>query len=94
MSDSALNCREMFAALSDYLDRELPDDDCEQLRRHIEDCAPCVEFVESLRKSRDLCRGFSAPEQAGPLDTARRDELRAAFEAFLAANGDVRRRDG
>ncbi|MCC6538549.1 MAG: zf-HC2 domain-containing protein [Bryobacterales bacterium] len=81
---TTLDCREVFAALSDYLDKELPDEDCEQMRRHIEDCAPCVEFVESLRKSRDLCKGFASPEQAAPLDTERRDELRAAFQAFLA----------
>ena len=30
------------------------------LARHIDDCAPCVEFVESLRKAKLLCASFRA----------------------------------
>jgi anti-sigma factor RsiW len=41
----------MFERLSEYLDGELPLDVCERYARHIEDCAPCVQFVESLRRA-------------------------------------------
>jgi RNA polymerase sigma-70 factor, ECF subfamily len=42
-------CRAMFAALSDYLDDELPDHLCEQLRQHMGSCEPCLAFLETLR---------------------------------------------
>ena len=36
---------------SAYLDAELPPGDCAEIEKHIAGCPPCVEFVESLRKS-------------------------------------------
>ena len=44
-------CKEVFARLSEYLDQELPGDLCERIDRHISGCPPCVEFVDSLKKS-------------------------------------------
>ena len=39
-------CESIFEALSEYLDGELSEADCEALERHIQDCKPCVEFVD------------------------------------------------
>ena len=44
-----VECQQVFERLSEYIDGELPEDLCGVLAEHIEDCAPCVEFVESLR---------------------------------------------
>jgi anti-sigma factor RsiW len=80
MADEALDCRRIFSLLSDYLDAELTPQTCDEIRRHIEGCEPCVAFVESLRRSIELCREF--PQAApGPIDPASRDRLRAAFES-------------
>jgi anti-sigma factor (TIGR02949 family) len=73
------DCKELFALLSEYLDEELPPDTCEQIRSHIAGCPPCVEFVNSLRRSVDLLHGFRTGEAPGPLPEAARDELRRAF---------------
>jgi anti-sigma factor RsiW len=51
-----LTCPDIFSRLSEYLDGELPDDLRAEMQAHIEECAPCVEFVKSLRKSIELCR--------------------------------------
>lgn len=53
---TAMECKEIFEKLSEYLDGELPPELCEQMRGHIEDCPPCVEFISSLQKTVDLCR--------------------------------------
>jgi mycothiol system anti-sigma-R factor len=37
-----LDCRAAIEKVYLYLDREMPDEDCTELRRHIEDCAPCL----------------------------------------------------
>jgi anti-sigma factor (TIGR02949 family) len=76
---SAAECHEVFARLSEYLDGELPEEVRAAMARHIEDCAPCVEFVETLRKSRDLCRDFEASEKPGTLDPAVREQMLAAL---------------
>jgi len=47
--DRPQSCREMFAALSDYLDEELDDSLCSELEKHMSGCAPCQAFVQDLR---------------------------------------------
>ncbi len=68
--------------LSEYLDAELPTDLCERLSGHIEGCAPCVEFVESLRKSVDLCREFQPDALPKPIADEVRANLRRAYEGL------------
>lgn len=48
--DSA-ECREIFARLSEYLDGELSDSICLDLKGHFDDCPPCRLFLESLRRT-------------------------------------------
>lgn len=44
-------CKRMFAALSDYLDGELPVEDCAGIRRHMADCKPCLAFLDELERT-------------------------------------------
>ena len=44
-------CKEIFAKLSEYLDGELPEDLCERIEGHMDDCPPCQAFLDSLRKT-------------------------------------------
>jgi len=47
----AQNCREMFAALSDYLDARLADSLCSELEKHMSGCVPCQAFVHDLKQT-------------------------------------------
>ncbi len=80
-------CQDVFALLSQYLDHELPADLCDQIEAHIADCPPCVAFLESLRKTVELCRKL----QAGGVPAAARDEhrraLQEAYQRFLREHG-------
>lgn len=82
---TAKECGDVFALLSEYLDGELPDDLCARIGAHIEDCAPCVEFVESLQRARELCKGFEPSERPAQLAPELRGQLEAALRAGLAA---------
>ena len=53
-------CREMFANLSEYLDRRVDPRTCEQMQRHIAGCAPCVAFLGDLERIVERCRTLSA----------------------------------
>ena len=76
-------CKEIFALLSQYLDVELPADACRAIEEHIRDCPSCVEFAESLKKTVDLCRRYSANEVPSPLSKEARSELEAAYRKML-----------
>jgi anti-sigma factor RsiW len=76
-------CKQVFARLSEYLDGELPADLCEQMNAHINGCAPCVEFVESLKKSIELTRGLELSAEPAPLTAEARERVRAAYASWL-----------
>ena len=49
-------CRELFAALSDYLDEKLDDSMCEKMEAHMGDCRPCQAFLATLEQTIAQCR--------------------------------------
>ncbi len=79
------SCKEVFALLSQYLDLELPAESCREIETHLSGCAPCVEFVESLRKTIALCRSYEPSEMPAPLSSEARSELLGAYRKMLAA---------
>jgi RNA polymerase sigma-70 factor (ECF subfamily) len=54
-------CRDLFANLSEYLDRRVEPLTCEQMREHIEACPACVAFLRDLRGAIDRCRSLEVP---------------------------------
>jgi predicted anti-sigma-YlaC factor YlaD len=74
MSEKGMDCREMFARLSEYLDGELDEELCQCFDSHMRDCEPCLAFLTTLKKTIELCRGVSEAEpvaaQFGPEEIA------------------------
>ena len=56
------DCKRMFAALSDYLDGELPDSSCADIRRHLADCAPCIAFLNDLNRAVSGLKNVPTPK--------------------------------
>jgi len=79
------DCKRIFAALSEYLDLELPPEACRELEAHLAGCPPCVEFADSLRETVALCREYQAGEMPGPISQAARAQLEEAWRRALAA---------
>ena len=78
------SCKEVFALLSEYLDQDLSTATCEALETHLQGCPPCIEFVETLRKSIDLCRQYAPAEVPQPLSDNARSQLRDAYRKMLS----------
>ncbi len=74
------DCTDVFARLSEYLDRELPGATCEEIEKHIAACAPCVQFVESLKKSIHLTHGLTPEDPLPPIPEELKQKLRRAFD--------------
>lgn len=72
----ALACRELFARLSEFLDEELDDSLCERIEAHLEDCEPCVAFIDSLQATVEMIREQPA---GSPLPPGLRRELVEAY---------------
>lgn len=77
-------CLEIFARLSEYLDGELPPEDCAGIEAHIADCPPCVEFLKDLRRSVEASHGFRVPAAPSPVDSELRNRLSKAWKEALA----------
>lgn len=48
-------CRELFASLSEYIDNDLNDTNCEEIKKHIDACKCCSTCLETLKKTIELC---------------------------------------
>jgi anti-sigma factor RsiW len=72
------HCRQIFAALSDYLDGELPVKSCRELERHLKGCKPCIAFLESLKTTVEACRRYGQTEMPSP-----RPEMTPELQARL-----------
>ncbi len=79
------DCKQIFALLSQYLDAELPPETCEEVAAHLSGCPPCIEFLESLKKTMELCRSYRPGEMPPPLSQRARDELFTAYRKMLEA---------
>jgi anti-sigma factor RsiW len=76
----SMTCRELFERLSEYVDGELSQEICEEIRRHMDGCEPCVAFTRTLRKTAEVCRRL--PSRPIPPDVAA--DLRAVLAAHLS----------
>ena len=72
-------CLELAERVSEYIDEELPAELRSQVAAHLLACSKCVQFVESLRRTRDLARLFP-PD---PLPPERLRELARAAKRRL-----------
>lgn len=83
MAHDEKKCREIFALLSEYLDMEVPPEAGAEMEEHLADCAPCIEFAESLRRTVGLCRGYKPTVMPNPLSAEAKEELRAAWAKIV-----------
>lgn len=75
------HCRDLFAALSDYLDGIVDDAVCIQMQRHINDCAPCQAFLASLKRVITQCRAYKPECSPQRVQRMRMDVLQKYFRA-------------
>ena len=78
------DCSRVFALLSEYLDRELPPADCEELQQHLNGCPECIEFVHSLQRSVQLCRQYGGSWTPPPIQPDTLAGLHDAYQKMLA----------
>ncbi len=83
--ERVLPCREVTARLSEFIDRELGPGMMRKIHEHLEVCAACRRFVESLERTSRMLRldpSLPMPEDAAEelLDALREESHRAQRE--------------
>jgi RNA polymerase sigma-70 factor (ECF subfamily) len=68
-------CQELVELLCDYLEGDLPQEDRNELDRHMRECPPCMAFLKTYRRTAQICKGLR-PEDIPP-------EVRERLEKFL-----------
>lgn len=74
-------CLHILRELSAFIDDDLSNDICGEIRRHIGACPRCEEFVASLRQTVSLCRRSPAPALSSDDRARMREKILAAARA-------------
>ncbi|MCB0976852.1 MAG: mycothiol system anti-sigma-R factor [Acidimicrobiales bacterium] len=77
MSEPIEDCNETLRELYSFLDGELTDDSREHIRRHLDDCSPCLAAFDFQAELRLVIRNRCCDEVPSSL----RDRIAAAIEA-------------
>ena len=77
---TSLTCKDAIEIIADFLDQTLTADVVEKLDQHLRDCQPCVAYLKTYRKTRELVG------RAGRIEMPA--ELRARLRRFLVEQLD------
>jgi anti-sigma factor (TIGR02949 family) len=78
-----MSCEHLNDRLTDLLEGTLPGDVCEEVNRHLAECADCTRLRQDLQDIAKLCREAAQP-------TTMPEELRSRIRGMLA-NSDPQR---
>jgi RNA polymerase sigma-70 factor (ECF subfamily) len=53
-----VECKRLFANLSEFIDKRVDDLSCERIEKHLSDCPPCIAFVNDLTRAVERCRSL------------------------------------
>lgn len=56
-----VECKRLFAGLSEYIDKRVDNLACERIEKHLADCPPCVAFVNDLTRAVKRCGSLDVP---------------------------------
>jgi len=82
---STIECQQILAGISAYLDGELDTTACDAIERHCGACPRCAALVKGLRETVGLCRQAASV----PLPESVRQRARASVRRLLDQDGSV-----
>lgn len=60
----------------------LEPEEIDEIAEHLQGCPPCLEFIESLKTTVQMCKDLGTTEKPAPLDPAIHQRLLDAYEAM------------
>jgi anti-sigma factor RsiW len=83
-----MKCKEILAALSDYMDGDLDPELSRALQKHLADCNPCQIVVDNVRQTITLYKSGRPLELPAELCERLRRALRERWEIEFPPAGD------
>lgn len=80
-----MNCKELVYLLEDYADGTMEERLRQELAVHIEACEPCLNFLRTYEKTRNMCRHIRPDEIP--------EDLRSRLKSFILEKVRERQRD-
>lgn len=78
----AMKCQQIIDLLVEYIDGDLGPDKTRRLETHLDDCPPCVNFVETYRRTGTVCRrALSSVEMPGAVESTLFEFLRTELQS-------------
>lgn len=77
-------CRQIFAALSEYLDETLDPGMCDELEKHLAGCTPCEAFLSDLEQAVERCRHYD-PDCKAAKHSKMRDKVLSEYRRVLTS---------
>jgi len=77
------DCKKHFKRISEYLDGELDDRACKELKESLDKCPECLECLSSLKKSIRLFKEAGEEEMPAEIRERLRSNLRDCFSNKL-----------
>jgi RNA polymerase sigma-70 factor (ECF subfamily) len=71
-SAKPIDCRKMFAGLSEFIDGRVDDLSCQHMQKHLRECPPCTAFVEDLNRAVQRCKSYEVNCQSTTADKVRK----------------------
>ncbi|MCW5964648.1 MAG: zf-HC2 domain-containing protein [Bryobacterales bacterium] len=60
----------------------LEPEEIDEIAEHLQGCPPCLEFIESLKTTVQMCKDIGTTERPAPLDPATHQRLLSAYQAM------------
>jgi predicted anti-sigma-YlaC factor YlaD len=76
-----MTCREAIALLSDYLETALSPEALQSLEDHLRDCRPCVAYLNTFRRTRELAATANRVEMPEEMKRRLHHFIRAQLRA-------------
>jgi RNA polymerase sigma-70 factor (ECF subfamily) len=70
------SCKELLAALSEYLDGAADESVRRRLEKHLDQCPPCKSFLKDLQRTIQQCKDCPSPRMAPEVAARLRSKLR------------------
>ena len=83
-----MKCKEILAALSDYIDGDLDPELCRDLKKHLADCNPCQLVVDNIHQTLTVYKSGRPLELPAELCERLRSVLRERWRLKFPPAGD------
>lgn len=77
MSDQTISCQKVIDYLCENLDEDVQSAECEQVKVHLSVCSECARYLQSLKTTINLYKGYPCPQPSESVKRVIEDHIQA-----------------